>query len=190
MPPKPKFKKEEIVNAALEIISKNGLSNLTARELGKVLNSSPRPIFTMFENMEELINETRIAGMKKFEAFDQNIPQDMPYFKQTGMKMVMFALYEPKLYQFLFMEENKNNDSFDSLFNYLGDMAAKSVEHICENYNLSNSSAKLLFENMWIYTYGIGTLCATKTCKFKEEQLSDLLSTEFQALLKHINNLN
>ena len=33
MPPKPKFTREEVVSAALEIVSKNGLEALTAREL-------------------------------------------------------------------------------------------------------------------------------------------------------------
>lgn len=45
MPPKAKFTKEQIVNAALDIIRENGTSELTARALGKRLGSSPAPFY-------------------------------------------------------------------------------------------------------------------------------------------------
>lgn len=48
MPPKPKFTKEEMVGKALRIVEEKGASALTARELGKALGSSTRPIFTIF----------------------------------------------------------------------------------------------------------------------------------------------
>ena len=43
MPPKPKFTKEEIVEAALALVSERGMEALTARDLskGRVLESSP-----------------------------------------------------------------------------------------------------------------------------------------------------
>lgn len=43
--------------------------------------------------------------------------------------------------------------------------------------------ARTLFENVWIYTFGIGALCATRVCRFSPEQLGQMLTTEFQAML-------
>ena len=40
MPPKPRFTREEIVAAALDIVSRKGIEALTARELGEALGSS------------------------------------------------------------------------------------------------------------------------------------------------------
>ena len=40
MPPKPRFTREEIVAAALDIVSRKGIEALTARELGETLGSS------------------------------------------------------------------------------------------------------------------------------------------------------
>ena len=54
MPPKAKFQKEEIVTAAFEIVRKEGWKALTARALGAKLGSSACPIFTVFQNMEEV----------------------------------------------------------------------------------------------------------------------------------------
>ena len=43
MPPKPKFSKEEIIDAALDIVSRDGVAALTARELGEKLETSVDP---------------------------------------------------------------------------------------------------------------------------------------------------
>ena len=37
MPPKPKFTKEEVAAAALEIVKQDGVAALTARNLGTIL---------------------------------------------------------------------------------------------------------------------------------------------------------
>lgn len=186
MPPKPKFTKEEIINAALELVSEKGVDALTARELGEKLKSSARPIFTAFENMEELQKEVRSAAMKKFEGYTEKIPHDLPVFKQVGMKMVLFGLYEPKLYQLLFMTESKKAENFEEVFGELGSLANICIEAIKNDYSLNSDDAKFLFENVWIYTFGIGTLCATRVCRFSEEQLGEMLSVEFQAIMRLI----
>ena len=54
LPAKPKFTKAEIIDAAYEIALKGDLSLVTAREVGKALGTSSSPIFTVFENMEQL----------------------------------------------------------------------------------------------------------------------------------------
>ena len=48
---------------------------------------------------------------------------------------------------------------------------------------MCETEARLLFENVWIYTFGVGTLCATRKCRFSEEALGQMLSTEFQAMM-------
>ena len=60
MPPKAKFSKEEIVASAVEIVRTHGSDALTARALGQALGSSPRPIFTVFQSMEEVRREVRL----------------------------------------------------------------------------------------------------------------------------------
>ena len=54
MPPKAKFTKAEIIEAALNIVRADGYEALTSRALGTYLGSSARPIFTVFKNMEEV----------------------------------------------------------------------------------------------------------------------------------------
>ncbi len=183
MPPKPKFTKEEIVQAALEIVSQKGAEALTAKELGEALGTSARPIFTVFTGMKEVQDEVRNAAMCRFEGFAKQKLPDMPLFKQVGMQMVLFGAREPKLYQLLFMRENRNAVSFDDVFGELGPTAETYIGLIRKEYGMSESEAKLLFENVWIYTFGVGALCATRVCRFSEEKLGQMLSTEFRAMM-------
>ncbi len=183
MPPKPKFTKDEIVAVALEIVSEKGIEALTARDLGAKLGSSSRPIFTVFDNMEDVATNVRQAAMKRFESYRIDAPDDMPIFKQVGMKMVLFGINEPKLYQLLFMQENQNATSFADIFDILGKTAETCVKTIEKTYALSEEQAKKLFEHTWIHTYGIGTLCATGMCDFSIEKISEMLTQDFTAMM-------
>lgn len=183
MPPKPKFTREEIVQTALEVVSQKGVEALTAKELGDALGTSARPIFTVFSSMKQVQDAVREAAMRRFESFaGQKLP-DMPLFKQVGMQMVLFGAREPKLYQLLFMQENRNAVSFDDVFGELGPTAQTCIRLIQEEYAMREADARLLFENVWIYTFGVGALCATRMCQLSEEKLGQMLSTEFQAMM-------
>ena len=121
--------------------------------------------------------------MRRFESFaGQKLP-DMPLFKQVGMQMVLFGVREPKLYQLLFMQENRSAVSFDDVFGELGPTAETCIRLIQEEYAMREADARLLFEHVWIYTFGVGALCATRMCRFSEKQLGQMLSTEFQAMM-------
>lgn len=183
MPPKPKFTKQQITDVALELVAQNGVEALSARELGKALGSSSRPIFTVFDSMEQVRSEVLDAAMKRFESYAERAPQGMPLFKSVGMQMLMFACEEPKLYQLLFMRENKNATTFDDVFGILGDTAQRCISNICQCYDLCESDAKMLFENVWIYTFGVGALCATGACRFLPDELSEMLTTQFSAVM-------
>lgn len=179
MPPKPKFTREEIVEAALTLVSEKGIEALTSRDLAERLGSSARPIFTIFKNMEELLQDVRAAAMRRFEA-GLNRPCNFgPKFKRYGMQMIHFALEEPKLYQLLFMTEQDVAWSFENVLTNLGLFVTESMDIIQKDYDLSDREARLLFRQIWIYTFGIGTLCASKVCHFSEEEISQMLGQAF-----------
>ena len=183
MPPKPKLTKEQIINTALRLVSENGVGSLTARELGNALGSSARPIFTVFSGMDEVRSAVIDAAEKKFSEYAEKTSAYPLRFKSAGMQMLLFAKGEPKLFQLLFMQENSGVKSFDDLFNVLGDFASECIDYIINDYGIEQSDARLVFENLWIYTFGLGSLCATGACDFSESELSGMLGTEFAAMM-------
>lgn len=73
LPPKKKFTTDEIINAALKLVRENGISNLTARGLGAKLGTSPRPIFTAFQNMDEVRKKTILAARGVYNEYLENV---------------------------------------------------------------------------------------------------------------------
>lgn len=183
MPPKPKFTKEEIISAALGVVSQSGITALTAKSLGNALNTSATPIFTVFNSMQEVQEAVKVAAMERFESYAHKTGVDMPIFKQIGMHMILFAKEEPRLYQLVFMSQNSNVKSFADIYAHLGGIADECLHTIQKDYNLSAEAAKTLFEHSWIHTYGIATLCATGMCDFTQKAISQILTQDFTAMM-------
>lgn len=144
MPPRPKFTKEEIVVAAMELVSERGIEYLTTRNLGEKLGSSARPIFTVFISMDDVQREVRAAALNKFNSYIREIVNYTPAFKEAGIRMVRFAIKEPKLFQLLFMTENKEQVNPRSFFGSLGEYEDLCTEVICRDYGLDQQQATVL----------------------------------------------
>lgn len=183
MPPKAKFTKEEIINAGLSIAREKGIEAVTAREIAAVLGSSARPIFTVFDSMEEVHREVRAAAMRVFEEYANEAVNYTPAFKAVGMQMIKFAIEEPKLFQLLYMQENDNSMSIDDHMKYLGDTVDVCLEVIRRDYGVTQEEARILFQQVWIFTFGICVMQASRSCHFSEEEINEMLGREFTGML-------
>ena len=188
MPPRPRFTREQIVDAALGLVSEEGIEHLTARELAKRLGTSPQPIFTVFEDMKQLRGAVIAAAAERFQAYVAQAQQYTHPFKQSGMQTIMFAEEEPKLYQLLLMSESDQPVSFEEMFARHGGDSKDFIAFIMSTYGLTREQAGALFQHVWIYTYGIGALVAARMCTFTEEELLTKLGVDFQAMLNYIKD--
>ena len=183
MPPKAKFTKEQITKAALGVVSEKGVQALTAKELGAALGTSTTPIFTVFNSMQEVQDAVMLAAMERFEEYAHKAAHLGPVFKQVGMQMILFAKEEPKLYQLIFMSSISEAQTFDDIYAHLGSLADECLDVLQKDYDLSKDNAKTLFEHVWIHTFGIGALCATGVCDFSHEQIAEMLTQDFTAMM-------
>ena len=183
MPPKAKFTKEQITKAALGVVSEKGVQALTAKELGAALGTSTTPIFTVFNSMQEVQDAVMLAAMERFEEYAHKAAHLGPVFKQVGMQMILFAKEEPKLYQLIFMSSISEAQTFDDIYAHLGSVADECLDVLQKDYDLSKADAKTLFEHVWIHTFGIGALCATGMCDFSHEQIAEMLTQDFTAMM-------
>ena len=112
MPPKPKYTKEEIVNAAYELTREKGIDAVVAREVGKRLNTSASPIFTVWNSMEELKEEVWKLAKQKYQEYMEDIFDYASAFKEFGMRWVRFAAEEPNLYRLLFLSKRDTHNPY------------------------------------------------------------------------------
>lgn len=188
MPPKAKYTREEIIEAAFQITREKGIESVVAREVGKRLGTSSSPIFTAFKNMEELQAEVSKMAMKEFESYVQDAVNYTPAFKHVGIKMIQFAVQEPKLFQLLYMREHGVSQKYEDLMSELGDTVEVCLKVMEEDYALTRKEAEQLFRQVWLHTFGICVLVAAKVCHFTPEEISEMLSIEFQGALMLIKS--
>lgn len=188
MPPKAKYTREEIIQKAFEIAREKGIDAVVARELAKALGTSSSPIFTAFKNMEELQQEVRKVALQEFESYVADALNYTPAFKYVGMKMIEFAMREPKLFQLVYMREHEDSQTYDMLIGELGDTVEVCVEIMQNDYELSRPEAELLFKQVWMHTFGICALVAGRVCHFTPEEISEMLSVEFKGTLMLIKS--
>lgn len=186
MPPKQKFSKEEIVAAALEIVRKEGIDALTARRLGTALNSSSRPIFTVFGSMNELVHETIMAARALYNQYIAKALTDEKPFKATGMAYIRFAVDEPRLFALLFMTENQEAHDLANVLKAIDENSSSILNEIKREYGLDDEKAYLIYQYLWIFTHGIASLSVTKVCRFEDEETDKMLTDVFKSILIRI----
>ncbi len=185
MPPKAKFTRDEIIEAALSIVKTEGFEALTSRALGKHLGSSARPVFTVFQSMDE-IQQAVIESAKALykEYVDQGLTWEHP-FKGVGTQYILFSVKEPKLFQLLFMTEQPQVPDLSGVLPLIEESYGEILLSIQNDYGISEQSAQRLYHHLWIYTHGIATLCATKMCRFTGEEISNMITEVCMSILKN-----
>ncbi|MCM1056371.1 MAG: WHG domain-containing protein [Firmicutes bacterium] len=184
MPPKAKFTREEIIEAAFELVREEGFDVLTARALGEKLGSSARPVFTVFHNMEEVQQAVTNAARALYREYIQKGLSEDPAFKGVGTHYIQFAIREPKLFQLLFMKEQSQVPELVNVLPLIDESYEQILLSVQEGYGLGRTDAEKLYRHLWIYTHGIAALCATKICRFTGEEIDRLMTEVFTSLLK------
>lgn len=186
MPPKAKFTKEEIIDSALSIVRASGFDSLTSRALGAKLGSSARPIFTVFQSMEEVQQAVIDSAKALYKEYVNKGLRNNHAFKEVGAQYILFSINEPKLFQLLFMKEQKNIPDLSNVLSLIDDSYEEILMSVQNEYALERKSAERLYRHLWIYTHGIATLCATKMCNFKKDEISEMMTQVCISLLKNI----
>lgn len=188
MPPKPKCTREEVAAAAFRLIKEEGLSALTARELGKRLGTSSSPVFTIFQNMDEVKSAARELALAEFLEYIGDYQAYTPAFKRIGMMLVSYGIHEPELFKLLFMQEHKDAQGFESTIRDLGGIADTCRELICRDYGMTREQAVLMLEQMWTQAFGLGAMCAMGVSRLSEEEIGRQLGIMFAGMVMFIKS--
>lgn len=188
MPPLAKYSKESVMEAAFKIVKEEGIAQLNARRIAKELNCSVQPIFSNFENMDDLKKNLYQKIINEFYDFvTKKIDDKIPPYKQIGINYVYFAKKEPILFNILFMNEN---GLIENDFVNIEDKFSIIKKIIVKTTSISVDEIKDFHIKMWLFVHGIASIVANNTNFFTDKQISDLLSSQFQALMLLEENPN
>ena len=176
MPKLRKTSKEDIINACIKIVRKEGFEEINARRLAKELGCSTQPLFYIYKNMEEIKKDVieEIYNIFYENIFKSNYEKLV--YKDIGRNYVMFAIKEPVLYKILFASEK--TEAISNLMNLTGPL--ESVRKLISNQTGLDTKDALEFHKvMWLYTNGITSSIVNNIYSLDEEEIDRLLGEHY-----------
>ena len=181
MPAVRKVSKEQIIDAAVDVLRDDGFSAINARSVAKKLGCSTQPIYFSFRNMEELkaaLTERAIQmhtqrvrdSMRIHEGNDSR-------YSSYGMGFVKFAAEEKQLFRWLYLEG-------EQLGPYQNDvLTSEVISVITEEFGYEEDVARRFHQDMVYFTYGLAILANTDHLHLTEAELREAFRREFRALI-------
>ncbi len=184
MPGKIKVTKENIIDCALNITRKEGITAVNARRIGKELNCSLQPVYYYFGTMDTLRNEIIKKANEIYNFYiEKSKILPFPRFKAVGIQYISFAINERELFKLLFMRKAEYRSNF---IVEIDDNTEYIINEIMKTYGLTKDLAKKIHFETWIATHGIASMIACEYMFFNDEQISNYLTDVFKGLLINI----
>ena len=181
MPAVRKVSKEQIINAAVDVLRDDGFFAINARSVAKKLGCSTQPIYFSFRNMEELkaaLTERAIQmhTQRVRDSLRIHEGNDSRY-SSYGMGFVKFAAEEKQLFRWLYLEG-------EQLGPYQNDvLTSEVISVITEEFGYEEDVARRFHQDMVYFTYGLAILANTDHLHLTEAELREAFRREFHALI-------
>lgn len=185
MPRNYMFTKEQVLDAAIQLIRKKGFAAVSARSLGEQLGTTSRPIFSHFKNMADVQRGIIGAANALYQSFREKEIASGKYvpYKASGMAYIRFAKEEKELFRLLFMRDRsgepikENPEEMDAL-----------IGLIAKQVHIDREAAKMFYLEMWAYTHGIASMVATGFYDWDEPLASRALTDVYEGLKHRYEN--
>lgn len=178
MPPKPIISKEDIINTAIQFVREGGIDNINARGLAKALGCSTKPLFRIYQNMEELKSEVLTELNVYYNFFMDSKMTDENRVLSQGVAYTEFARREKMIFNTLFMNKTMAGASLKDVIN--AEWNRLSIENIHQITGLSIAKSEMVFIKVWLYSHGIATQIVTNDIDMPLETVTDLVTDAFK----------
>lgn len=175
MPPKIKITKQQIIDISFEITRKEGMEALNARKIAKELNCSVQPIFSNFNNMDDL---KEVLHQKISNYYYNYLIQGELSYKEIGFNYVKFAREEKELFKAIIQKQGNLDEFFLTDQIYL-----QYVEKMLMDRNLTKEQALVFHKKMWLFIHGLASLIAYQDFNITDQEIGQYLTQQHQALI-------
>lgn len=185
MPPKARITKEMILNSVLAITRENGFESVNARSIAGRLRCSTRPIFTCYENMEELKTEFLTFAYEYYERYviDYGNSKKVSAYLLRPLSYIEFAQEETHLFKLLFINEMDLKMAEAEDFYKEADNE-KRAEIFSETMGIAPGRAKVMYLDLFLYAHGIAVLTATKKLTLDSGSVESMVANIVSAFMR------
>lgn len=176
MPSSPKIKREDMLQAALEIVISHGYAALNIKAVAQKMGCSTAPISWQFGGMDGLREELIPYAEQYVETHYYSLHEnEVATFEQRGMGTIDLALEKPNLFCFLYMGDRKQLLSAGFELGTEKPDGSHEYTKMAEILEITQEQAMDFAMTMMIYTQGMGTLIAAGIVKDTRENMFQML---------------
>ena len=175
MPPKKKYSKQQIVDAAFELARVEGIEGITARKVADELGSSVAPIYVNFDDIKDLKKAVVDNVFKVSRALaKKEVTGDI--FLDIGIASLRFAKEYSILFQELVLKKNEYMEAYDQ---QVGKEIIEEMKNDQELSDFNDEELRMILLKMRVFQLGLSVMVANELLPedFDEEAQIDLLAS-------------
>ena len=174
--------KENIVKSAVKLINNDGWDALNARSLAKHIGISTKPLYRIYNNMDEIKKDVLQEIYHQYDEFINSKVDNKKALLTLCIAYVEFANDYKNLFISLFLSNNLKWNKIEDVFDEKWNQGA--IINLVNKHGFTFDEAKELFLHMWLYSNGLATLIATNQIKLDEEKIMIRLIKIYKNLVK------
>jgi len=188
---KTRITKEMILEAAYELLDKEGMGAVQIKAIASKLNCSTQPVSWQFGSMTELKKELyNYARYKLFEPFSEKAKgkEALEAFFISGLCYISNACDHPNVFRFVSVddplitigEEMQDKSIFESQFD------ENSTKALADEYKIPHKVIGEAVRDVVIYTHGLSVMMMFDSYKLPKKQACEMVYNTGVTILKNV----
>ena len=182
MPAVVELSKDRIVKVAVKMVNESGWDSINARSLAARLEVSTKPLYRIYENMDEIKEDIYKEISRQYDEFLTSRIDSKKALLTLCIAYVEFALEYKNLFISLFLSNNLKWKSIENVLDEKWNQGT--IINLVNKHGYSFEEAKNLFMNMWLYANGLATLIATNDITMDDQEVLIRLVKYYKILVK------
>lgn len=183
MPAIKELSKEHIVKVAVKMVNETGWDSVNARSLAKKLNVSTKPLYRIYNNMDEIKEDIYKEISRQYDEFINSRIDNKKALITLCIAYVEFAQEYKNLFISLFLSNNLKWQNFENVLDEKWNQST--IINLVNKHGYSFEEAKNLFMNLWLYANGLATLIATNELVIDEKEILVRLVKAYKVFAKN-----
>ena len=151
------------------MIEKNGAECINARNLAKEAGISTKPIYRLYNSLEDLKKDANEIIKKEYDEFIMKRVDNKNALITVCVAYIEFAQMHKNYFRSMFLSNNLKWQSVNDVLNEKWNQST--IINLVNKHSLSFDNAKNLFMNVWIYANGLATLIASNELTIDNKEI-------------------
>lgn len=179
MPPQRRIFRQDILQASVNVVRRQGEHALSVRNIAKELNCSTQPIYSVFENVEALRTELTAYVREHY------LRGEAESYKEVALSFLHFARSEKNLFRLVYLRQRACGETM-----FEDPNEEQTIRKLSSHLELPLKTAAELHRRMQYYCYSMAVMMATGYLDFTEEEISGELTEYYRIILSYYKQVN